>query len=100
MPLQLHINSGGHWLIDTDLGCVQVGEAYQNEDGAWIVTFVDGNSVESRDLETALQLVANKYDASRVQIGPMADAGNWIEEGEEDDEDVQIIDLPVPNKSD
>ena len=55
--------------------------------------------MELRDLETALQLVANKYDASRVQIGPMADAGNRIEEGEEDDEDAQIIDLPVPNKS-
>lgn len=37
MSLQLHINSSGHWLIDTDLGGVQVGQSYQSKDGSWNV---------------------------------------------------------------
>ena len=38
-PLQLHINSSRHLLIGTDLGGVQVGQAYQDQIGSWNVEF-------------------------------------------------------------
>jgi hypothetical protein len=33
MSLQLWIDSNGHWFIDTELGGVQVGEAFEQSDG-------------------------------------------------------------------
>jgi hypothetical protein len=92
--LELHIDTNGCWLVDTALGGVQVGEAFQEKDGSWIVDFSGGGFVEAPDLESALQLVANQYDPSRVHVSPMSDAANWdIQE----DDDTVIISLPPPD---
>jgi hypothetical protein len=56
--LQLHINSGGRWLVDTALGGVQVGQAFQAADGSWSVEF-EGGFVEAPDLDAALRLVVD-----------------------------------------
>jgi hypothetical protein len=41
MALQLWVDNSGHWFVDTDLGGVQVGQAYQQSDGTWAVEIND-----------------------------------------------------------
>jgi hypothetical protein len=45
VSLQLHIDSNGYWLIDPALGGVQVGEAFQEKDGSWSISFEGGDVV-------------------------------------------------------
>ena len=96
MSLQLHIDSNGHWFVDTELGGVQVGDAYRQSDGSWVVT-VNECTLEAPDLDSAMRIFAEKYDPSLVQLGPMSDAGNW--DCEEDDSEVTVIDLSPLDKS-
>ena len=90
MPLQLHIDNNGHWFVDTELGGVQVGNAYQQTDGSWVVT-VNECILEAPDLHSAMRIFADNYDRSLVQLSPMTDGDNW--DCEEDESEVTIIDL-------
>jgi hypothetical protein len=96
MPLQLHIDNNGHWFVDTELGGVQVGDAYQQTDGSWVAT-VNECILEAPDLHSAMRIFADNYDRSLVQLSPMTDGDNW--DCEEDEGEVTVINLSPLDKS-
>ena len=84
MVVQLCINHTGHFFYDSDVG-VQVGQAYQEDDGSWSVEINDDmHSVP--DLESAKRLFLDLYDPSLVvSLGAF--------EGEVDESEFEVIDL-------
>jgi hypothetical protein len=74
MALQLWVDNSGHWFVDTELGGVQVGQAYQQSDGTWAVE-VNDITFEAPNLETAISNFVKKYDRSLVHLSPMSDFG-------------------------
>ena len=64
MVLQLFINDTGHFFYDTEVG-VQVGQAYQEDDGSWSVEINDDMHT-APDLESAKRLFLELYDPSLV----------------------------------
>jgi hypothetical protein len=69
MPLQLWIDKNGHWFVDTELGGVQVGQAYRTPMGTWAVEVYD-HTLEAPDLDTAIGTFVKKYDRSLVHLSP------------------------------
>ena len=86
MPLQPWINEWGHFFVDSELGGVQVGQAWQDADGLWTVE-VNDNCVSAPDLESATHLFIERYDRSLVRLSPLSDCGGANEN------DFQIVDL-------
>ena len=84
MVLQLFINDTGHFFYDTEVG-VQVGQAYQEDDGSWSVEINDDTHTVP-DLESAKRLFLDLYDPSLV-------VSHGAFEGEDDGSDFEIIDL-------
>jgi hypothetical protein len=91
MSLELWIGQGEHFFVDTSFGIgsqVQVGQAFQKDDGSWIVE-VNNKFLTAPDLETAKRLFAEKYDRSKVQLSPGS-----LDDGQDDLSDgFTIVDL-------
>jgi hypothetical protein len=89
MPLQLLTGHGGHFFVDTFLGCrVQVGQAYQKSDGSWTVE-VNDEYLSATDLETAKRLF--------VELG----RSGWVrldQSSRDEEEFVQHFDAIVAEK--
>ena len=90
MVLQLYINDTGHFFVDTDVG-VQVGQAYQEDDGSWSVEINDDMHTVP-DLESAKRLFLDLYDPSLVVSLGAFDFGDESED-EIDESEFEIIDL-------
>jgi len=91
MALQLWSGQGGHFFVETILGCsVQVGQAYQEADGSWTVE-VNDESLSVPDLESAKRLFVEKYDRSSLQLSPAS-----LGDEEASPADFSVIDLSVP----
>lgn len=84
MVVRLYINDTGHFFVDTDVG-VQVGQAYQEDDGSWSVE-VNDEMLSAPDLEAAKHLFLTLYDPSLV-------VSHGAFEGEVDESEFEIIDL-------
>ncbi|HVY58720.1 MAG TPA: hypothetical protein VHA77_12785 [Xanthobacteraceae bacterium] len=68
MPLKLYVREGGHFFYDSDLG-VGVGQAYQREDGTWLVELSDSREQAVADLEEAKRVFVANYDPAKVNPG-------------------------------
>jgi len=77
MSLELWIGQGEYFFVDyfgtgqvQSIGSgVQVGQAFQEDDGSWTVE-VNNKFLTAPDLETAKRLFVEKYDRSKVQLSP------------------------------
>ncbi len=83
MALELWMQGGGHWFVETDFGDVIVGQAEQSTDGTWRIEVNGGYWFHHiPDLEAAKRVFVDKYDKAyaAAQCGP-GSSGDGDREG-------------------
>ena len=69
MSVELHITSFGNFFVDGALGGVQVGQAYETDDGSWIVE-VNDELLRVTDFKDAIRVFGERYQLTGVAVGP------------------------------
>src|ERR1044071_5197024 len=64
MALQLWVGGGGHFVVDTDLEAIQVGQMFEHDDGTWTVEVNDWE-LKAPNFEAAKALVVQNYDRAK-----------------------------------
>ena|SRR5271165_2223935 len=73
MALELWMQGGGHWFVETDFGDVIVGQAEQSTDGTWSIEVNGGDWFHHiPDLEAAKRVFVDNYyrPQATAQLGP------------------------------
>ena len=72
MALELWMQGGGHWFVETDFGDVVVGLAEKSTDGTWSVEDNDEWFFDVPDLEAAKRVFVDNYyrPQAAAQLGP------------------------------